>query len=111
MTNKAAARKAAAPAVGQGADSDVLTHAEASLAFKLAQSEDEGGATEDLPVEGLDELDFQECMEAFAHVALGKWEDPGVSLGAKLAWLVDMMEEWLDGAGVAYNKDAALMEI
>jgi hypothetical protein len=109
--NKVLARKAAAPQIGQGAGSDVLTRAEASLAFKLAQSEDEGGATDDLPVEGLDELDFQECIEAFAHVALGKWEDPDVNLGSKMAWLVDMIEEWLDTNGVTYNKDAALMEI
>ena len=109
--NKALARKQAAPAVGQGADSDVLTRAEASLAFMLAQSEDEGGAVGDLAVEGLDELDFNECVEAFAHVALGKWEDPEVGLGDKMSWLMDMMEEWLDKHGVQYNKDEALMEI
>jgi hypothetical protein len=111
-----------APDAGDRAPNAGLTRAEATQAFKLAQSEDEGGAEQGTgvqaavddddihgpassPSDGLTELDFQECVEAFAHVSLSKWRDPGVPLAQKLAWLLDLIDEWLERHGRRVEPD------
>ena len=79
---------------------DELTKGEALQAFKLAQSEDEGGGRADMPEAGLDELDFGEFIEAAAHLALAKWKGREEGLGLKYAWLVDMVETYCEEHGL-----------
>jgi len=82
----------------QGAGEDVLTVKEASMAFFLAQSEDEGAAPdEDSDAEGLAELDFFEFIEAIAHACLAKWEDDAVPLADKIRMLVQLLHTRKDG--------------
>jgi hypothetical protein len=75
----------------QGADEDVLTTKEASMAFFLAQSEDEGTGAD---VAGIAELDSKEFIEALAHACFAKWEDPDVPLHRKLLDLFDLIRRY-----------------
>lgn len=89
----------------QGIDEDVLTTKEASMAFFLAQSEDEANAGEDTA--GIAELDAKEFVEALAHACFAKWEDPDVPLHHKLSDLFDLIRR---RRAIAASKQAMAAE-
>jgi hypothetical protein len=74
----------------QGADEDVLTVKEASMAFFLAQSEDESGDDD----AGMAQLDEREFVEALAHAACAKWEDDSIPLRIKLERVLRCIDDW-----------------